>query len=193
MRFPQKGLTGDSMERVFKQKRAADSFAKKQRAKGLYASVYAEPIDSQASTKRARARWRYVVQYDTGRSLMNSSKGKRLMASGSKKLAAWVREQGKRKNPRAPRNGYTVHPGNDNYAGLATAKKAAKAEAKRSGYARVENQDTGKTVATYGGSRSNPRHTGVKLPRTGHTGFLKASAVDVITRGGRVVEVKVKR
>lgn len=38
----------------------------------------------------------------------------------------------------------------------------------------------------------NPR-AGVKLPRTGHTGFLKAKAVDVITRGGRVVEVRVKR
>lgn len=121
-----------------------------------------------------------------------NGKSKRLMASGSKKLAAWVRSQGK-KNPRSPRNGYTVHPGNDNYAGLAAAKKAAKSEAKRSGSARVENQDTGKTVATYGGGRSNPRRASVKLPRTGHTGFLKASAVDVITRGGRVVEVKVKR
>ena len=64
----------------------------------------------------------------------NVSKRKKLMASGSKKLAAWVRAQGK-KNPRA----------------------------------------------------------GVKLPRSGHTGFIKAKAVDVITRGGRVVEVKVKR
>ncbi len=42
------------------------------------------------------------------------------------------------------------------------------------------------------GKRSNPRGS-VRLPRTGHTGFLKARAVDVITRGGRVVEVKVKR
>lgn len=64
----------------------------------------------------------------------NPSKRKKKMASGSKKLAAWVRSEilGK-KNP------------------------------------------------------------GVKLARTGHTGFLKARAVDVITRGGKVVEVRVKR
>ena len=66
-----------------------------------------------------------------------NGKGKKLMASGSKKLAAWVREMGK--------------------------------------------------------GKKNPRRASVKLARTGHTGFLKASAVDVITRGGRVVEVKVKR
>lgn len=41
-------------------------------------------------------------------------------------------------------------------------------------------------------TRGNPRGS-VKLPRTGHTGFLTAKAVDVITREGRVVEVKVKR
>jgi hypothetical protein len=64
----------------------------------------------------------------------NLGKRGKLMKSGSKKLAAWVRSQAK-KNPRA----------------------------------------------------------GVKLARTGHTGFLKAKAVDVITRGGRVVEVRVKR
>lgn len=48
-----------------------------------------------------------------------------------------------------------------------------------------------------GGRRAKSRKThgnpGAKLSRTGHTGFLKAKAVDVITRGGRVVEVRVKR
>ena len=70
----------------------------------------------------------------TARPRKTNGKRRKLMVSGSKKLAAWVRAQGK-KDPRA----------------------------------------------------------GVKLPRTGHTGFLKAKAVDVITRNGKVVEVKVKR
>ena len=41
--------------------------------------------------------------------------------------------------------------------------------------------------------RSKKSNPGVKLARTGHTGFLKARAVDVITRNGKVVEVRVKR
>lgn len=61
------------MERVFKQKRAADSFAKKARAKGYYAGVHEEPTNSQASTKRGRAQRRYVVRYETGGGIVSNS------------------------------------------------------------------------------------------------------------------------
>ena len=40
--------------------------------------------------------------------------------------------------------------------------------------------------------RSNPTRAALKLPRAGRT-RLRAKQVDVITRGGKIVEVKVKR
>ena len=77
------------MERVFKQKRAADSFAKKQRSKGLVASVFDEPIDPHGSTRRARARKRYIVQYDTGSSVMGpTSRQNRMRQRNFRKNAA---------------------------------------------------------------------------------------------------------
>jgi hypothetical protein len=60
------------MTKTFKQKRAADSFASKQRTKGYYASVYEEPIDPHASTRRKRGQKRYYVEYGTGASLMGN-------------------------------------------------------------------------------------------------------------------------
>ena len=55
-------------------------------------------------------------------------------------------------------------------------------------YVRIKQKETENPAIL----RKNPR-AGVKLPRTGHTGFLRAKAVDVVTRNGKVIEVKVKR
>jgi hypothetical protein len=50
-------------------------------------------------------------------------------------------------------NGYVVYPIGTGHMSLTAARKAAKAEAKRDGYARVESIDTGKTIGIY---RRNP-------------------------------------
>ena len=62
------------MTKNFKQKRAADAFAKKQRSKGAFASVFEEPVDPNSNTRRARARMRYYVEYDKGSSLTNPAR-----------------------------------------------------------------------------------------------------------------------
>lgn len=128
-----------------------------------------------------------------------NGKGKKLMASGSKKLAAWVREMGKgKKNPASTR-----HFSTKSY--RAAQIKASDLRVKGWKNIRIERPDLSKNrhvvfadlppdpQRSPSAWRGNPRHAGVKLPRSGHTGFLKAKAVDVITRGGRVVEVRVKR
>lgn len=46
-------------------------------------------------------------------------------------------------------NGYVVYPSNRGFMKLSAARRAAKAEAKREGSARVENVDTQRTVARY--------------------------------------------
>lgn len=84
------------------------------------------------------------------------------------------------------------------YIGTVTAKtKAAAVRKAREKWGRSSDLSDadlrGITVRSNPAGRSNNPRAGVKLPRTGHTGFLKAKAVDVITRGGRVVEVRVKR
>jgi hypothetical protein len=51
--------------REFKQKRAADAFHKRLRRKGHFeATVQEEQVDPHGSTRRARARKRYIVDYD---------------------------------------------------------------------------------------------------------------------------------
>jgi hypothetical protein len=55
------------------------------------------------------------------------------------------------------RNGYVVYPPGEYARTLTTANKRAKAESKRSGFARVENADTEKTVSKWrNGKRENP-------------------------------------
>jgi len=60
------------MTRLFKRKDAAERFRDAKKRKGFFASVFEEPVDPQASTRRARARKRYIVQYDTGKALMSN-------------------------------------------------------------------------------------------------------------------------
>jgi hypothetical protein len=85
------------MERTFKQKRAADAFVKKMRANGLFATAFEEPTDSQASTKRGRAKRRYIVRYDTGHGLMNTARrGGRKPTKAQKRANASKRSKQRR-------------------------------------------------------------------------------------------------
>ena len=59
-------------------------------------------------------------------------------------------------------NGYVVYPGGRPVFSLAKAKKAAKAESKQDGYARVESVDTGKTMASYRYGQPNPSKRSVR-------------------------------
>lgn len=64
-------------DRTFKRKSAATSFAAKLKRKGLYASVFEEPVKPWGSTKRERAQKRYIVQYDSARGIMGNPRRKR--------------------------------------------------------------------------------------------------------------------
>lgn len=54
--------------KYFKQVGAAERFRDKKKKQGFFASVFEEPVDPQASTRRKRAQRRYYVEYDRGNS-----------------------------------------------------------------------------------------------------------------------------
>ena len=86
---------------------------------------------------------------------------------------------------RNPRNGYMVYPSYQQFFSLTAARKAAKKEAKDGGYARIENNDSLKTVAEY---RRNPAPA-----RTIIRGWVRAKAVKIVRdNNGRAVSVKIK-
>jgi hypothetical protein len=95
------------MTRVFKQARGAQSFAKKMRAKGYFAGISEEPTDSQASTRRGRAKRRYIVTYDTGSGIMRNRKNptkaqratKARKASVARRVASALAKYLKQQNP----------------------------------------------------------------------------------------------